>query len=288
MSIPALIVSGYLGAGKTTLINAFLKDPQGCRATVLVNDFGAINLDADLIENAHGDTIALTNGCACCAIGDDLLAAARKAAVGGPDLVIVEASGVAEPGRMAMLLRGVSGLRPAGIVTVVNGAAFDRNKTDKFISRLFLSQIASAHYLHVNRQGTDQASVWDVLGSTAPDADVIDGLGSIVHATQEYVSPVSLEEIRKPGFESIVLNPSSRLGLAQVEHILKQPTPPIERAKGLIETVEGRYWVDFVQGTFTARQAGEGMARWPYQLVAIATTKPPLQKLKEVLRQAVS
>ncbi|HHL21967.1 MAG TPA: GTP-binding protein, partial [Aliiroseovarius sp.] len=145
-AIPAIVVGGYLGAGKTTLINAFLRDPGGVRATVLVNDFGAINIDAALIENARGDTIALTNGCACCSIGDNLLEAALAAVAStpAPDLLLVEASGVAHPGRIADTLSGVAALAPATCLSVVNGARLARNARDKFIARLFAAQIEGA------------------------------------------------------------------------------------------------------------------------------------------------
>ena len=69
MSLPRLpltVVGGYLGAGKTTLINRLLREDHGQRVLVMVNDFGAINIDADLLVSADGDTMTLTNGCVCC------------------------------------------------------------------------------------------------------------------------------------------------------------------------------------------------------------------------------
>ena len=64
--VPVTVVGGYLGAGKTTLINRLLADDHGLRIAVLVNDFGKINVDADLSANHDGQTLALTNGCVCC------------------------------------------------------------------------------------------------------------------------------------------------------------------------------------------------------------------------------
>lgn len=135
--IPVIVITGYLGAGKTTLIRGFLTDPRGLRATVLINDFGQINLDAKLIAKTGADTIALTNGCACCSIGNDLLGAAQTAAAGAPDLLVVEASGVAQLARLSRLLRGVAGTLPARCLTVVNLSRADRLATHKFVSRLF-------------------------------------------------------------------------------------------------------------------------------------------------------
>ena len=72
MPLPVTIVSGYLGAGKTTLINRILGEDHQMRLMIIVNDFGAINIDAHLLASAEEDTIALTNGCVCCTLGEDL------------------------------------------------------------------------------------------------------------------------------------------------------------------------------------------------------------------------
>lgn len=151
--IPCILVSGYLGAGKTTLINQFLSAPDGLRAVVLVNDFGRINIDAQLIDNTSENTIELSNGCACCSIGDSLLAATNLAVARRPrpDIIIVEASGVAQPDRMATLLMGASGVAPAQIVTVVDLSQAGALARDKYVARLFLHQIDVAHWLAPNR-----------------------------------------------------------------------------------------------------------------------------------------
>lgn len=98
MAIPITIVSGFLGAGKTTLVNQLLASASE-RLAVLVNDFAALNIDAELIRTSEPDRIALTNGCVCCTLRDDLVAAALQLAAldPPPDRIVLETSGVADP-----------------------------------------------------------------------------------------------------------------------------------------------------------------------------------------------
>ena len=97
--IPVTVIGGFLGAGKTTLLNHILSANHGRRVGVLVNDFGAINIDATLVVGVDGDTVSLANGCICCSMRDDLVGAclALLARPERPDHLIVETSGVSDP-----------------------------------------------------------------------------------------------------------------------------------------------------------------------------------------------
>ena len=102
-AVPITILTGFLGAGKTTLLNRILKGDHGLRAAVLVNDFGAINVDAELIVGVKDGVVGLANGCICCSIRGDLVDTVMQTInrPESPEYILLEASGVADPSGIA-------------------------------------------------------------------------------------------------------------------------------------------------------------------------------------------
>src|SRR5208283_1638267 len=99
-AVPITILTGFLGAGKTTLLNRILTGDHGLRVGVLVNDFGSINIDAELVVGVDANMVSLANGCVCCQIRDDLVESvtALLAPPHAVENILLEASGVADPG----------------------------------------------------------------------------------------------------------------------------------------------------------------------------------------------
>ncbi|MBQ4825695.1 GTP-binding protein [Leisingera sp. HS039] len=151
--LPVTIISGYLGAGKTTLINRLLAEDHGLKLTVIVNDFGAINIDDTLIQDTAGGTIALTNGCACCTMGDDLSLALRDILnrPDRPDHLIIEASGISDPVAIANSVLNEIGLSYGGIVTLVDAENAGTLLSDPLVAPQAEQQIRAADLVIVSK-----------------------------------------------------------------------------------------------------------------------------------------
>ena len=157
--VPVIVVCGFLGAGKTTLLERILCDPQGVRYGVLVNDFGAVNIDGAMLASTGADQVLLTNGCICCSIQDDLADAldGLLARVPPPERVIVETSGVSRPLPVADAIaaerfRGRAQLD--GIYCLIDAAGFA--ELDFAATELAMDQAVAADLVLLNK--TDLAS----------------------------------------------------------------------------------------------------------------------------------
>ena len=151
--IPFTVIGGFLGAGKTTLLNRLLAGVEGRRFAVLVNDFGALDIDGKLIARHGGDTIALANGCVCCTIGDSLVETVLKLLERPEtiDHIVVEASGVADPGRIADLGVLDERLSRDGVVVVADADQVRARAADKRVGDTVLRQLQAADLIVLNK-----------------------------------------------------------------------------------------------------------------------------------------
>src|SRR3954454_17708285 len=140
MPVPILLVTGFLGAGKTTVVNHLLAHAEGRRIAAVVNDFGAINIDAELIAGASDGVVSLANGCICCSLEGDLLRtlAALLRRDPRPECIVIETSGVADPADIVRNLMDPVIWREAPLETVlcvVDGAAPAEKLSDDALLR---------------------------------------------------------------------------------------------------------------------------------------------------------
>ncbi|MEI7443620.1 MAG: GTP-binding protein [Burkholderiales bacterium] len=257
--LPAVVVGGWLGAGKTTLVNRVLRAAGGRRIAVMVNDFGDVSIDADLIESRDGSVMNLAGGCVCCAVGSDLVEAlvALPAREPGFDLVLVETSGVAMPASVARAVRLVPGIEVEGTVVLVDAETVRARADDRHVGDTVRQQLAEADLLVLNKldlvADDARADLRDWLRAAAPRApvveaveadvpvDVVLGLTAAVPASE---APRAFGTTRPAApaadtFESASFELEGRYDPAALASALADPTLGLVRAKGLLRDPAG-------------------------------------------------
>ena len=184
--VPVVVVAGYLGAGKSTLLNHLLSGAGDARIGVVVNDFGAVNIDAMLVSSAAGGgsvrTVSLSNGCVCCTVDDDELEdVLGTLAARDLDLIVVEASGLAEPA--AMVRRVVLATDPridyGGLVYVADAAhlAGTMERHPSLRHHLALADLVVLNKIDL---ATDPDAARELVRRHAPSAPVIGTVDAVV------------------------------------------------------------------------------------------------------------
>ncbi len=155
-TVPLTILTGFLGAGKTTLLNRILTGEHGLRVGVLVNDFGSINIDAELVVGVDGNMMSLANGCVCCQIRDDLIDSVT-ALLERPETIeyiVLEASGVADPGGLFITFNDPNlrdRIRLDSIICVVDADQVFAHPEYPPLIELKLHQVGFADMLILNK-----------------------------------------------------------------------------------------------------------------------------------------
>jgi G3E family GTPase len=247
--VPVTLLGGYLGAGKTTVLNEILARTDRPIA-VLVNEIGSVNIDAGLIKSRSADTVELTDGCVCCDITNGLGEAfdSLRARDIAPDHVIIELSGAAQPQRVEMWANS-PGFRLDGVIVLVDCDSFTENLEGK-AGHLLKAQIDAADLLAltkidlVTKETVDE--VHAVLAQLAPDVPIVmandvsglapliaiggrrpNGIGDVPQQALFDIHTVRSVEIKQPITE------------AELNSLLDGLSNSTVRAKGVFEQPDG-------------------------------------------------
>lgn len=251
--IPVTLVGGYLGSGKTTLVNHLLRHAAPKRLAILVNEFGELPIDADLIEAQEGDVISLSGGCVCCSYGNDLLSAVMDVCKlpNRPDHIVLEASGVALPRAIASSLSLLSSVTLDGVVVLADAETVLKRSTDKYMADTVLRQLADADIVLLNKtdlvnEGLRQRTR-DWLAETCEGASLVETQHSVAPISvvlqdyeREYLAPDSEAKAHDTSaFSTYRLDVENPVDPALFAQDLIEKTTGIVRAKGFLRDLQG-------------------------------------------------
>jgi G3E family GTPase len=266
--VPVLVVTGYLGAGKTTLINRLLADAGGRRIAAIVNDFGAINIDEELIRARTDTVVGLANGCVCCTLQGDLLRTLKLLLADGPspDHIIVEASGVADPAGIIQALSDPvlwKSTRLDAVLCVVDAedlAADPARRADP----LWQAQLAAASFVVLAKAGSmdDGAAaalsrsisprgkppVIDTAREPLPVALLLDGgpaLPALPGRRFTATAAITGESHAGSRFATTTWQGAGPVSLVALQALIGALAPVLVRAKGIFRFTEkpGQTWL---------------------------------------------
>jgi G3E family GTPase len=265
--LPVTVLTGFLGSGKTTLLNRLLGGPHGLRLAVIVNDFGAINIDAALVDVTNDDTLELSNGCVCCSMRGGLVATVRRilSREVPPQHLIVEASGIADPAAIAQIFRLPSlqnTTRLDGIIALADAEHIDSPRLDRVLVE---TQLRTADVVILNKidlvtsDALDRLEAW--IGDLAPGVHIVRAVQAavplpLVMDVDTARVPALANNVegddafRHPGFETWSYWTDRPLAYRKVRAALERLPEGIFRVKGILALA------DAPNLTFVAHRVG--------------------------------
>tara|TARA_R110002094_G_scaffold142996_5_gene133126 strand:+ start:333 stop:1190 length:858 start_codon:yes stop_codon:yes gene_type:complete len=250
-SLPVTVIGGYLGSGKTTMMNHLLRHADGLRLAVLVNEFGELAIDEDLIEAEDDDIISIAGGCVCCSFGSDLTSALLKIASldPPPDHLLIESSGVAIPSAIVGSVSLLDGFRVDGIVILADAETVRANAVSKYMSDTVLRQLSDANIIVLNKTDLVTASyLSETLGWLKQHNPGV----RIIEAQQGIVSPQAVLDsfLVKPAMsehhhhtqnlETVTMIPENPVDVEALAQELAGEAAGLIRAKGFATSQSGQ------------------------------------------------
>jgi G3E family GTPase len=281
--IPVTLIGGYLGAGKTTLVNHLLRNAGGRRLAVLVNEFGSLPIDADLIVAQDENLISISGGCICCSFGSDLVAALIELKGRGDliDHLLIETSGVALPQSIVQSLALLPGLAIDGVIVLADVETIRERANDRYMSDTVLGQLAYADVILLNKtdlvspESLGETSGW--LATSVPGAhllpvrnatvplEVIVGYGP-THASRPSIPAA---HAHATDYETLSVETDAPCNLERLAQDLTDPKMGLLRAKGFLRRPDGAFLTIHIVGRRALVEPAPTWVEAPGRLVCI-------------------
>lgn len=271
LMLPVTVIGGYLGAGKTTLVNHLLRHADGVKLAVLVNEFGALPIDEDLIEAQDDTMISIAGGCVCCSYGNDLIQAMvdLSALEQRPDHILIESSGVAMPGAIAASVSILDGLRVDGIVVLADAETIRHQAENDYIGDTIERQLIDADLVLLNKcdlvARAQLADLQSWLKAKAPNATCVSVQqakvpnGVVLQPFERTdVAPQTAFHPHAEAFESRILSFEGACDADDIAQRLAAAELNLIRAKGFVPTPDGMRAIHVVGRRWAVTEAPDG------------------------------